>query len=88
MKSIKKNEELKAILERKNTQVDKGLKEFVEILKKDCKTFEEVKETLNRFKRDVRWEHYKEKEEDTIFLENIQKMLQKEMNDLLVPNHP
>ncbi|MGL4452055.1 MAG: hypothetical protein ACRDD2_00020 [Sarcina sp.] len=88
MKSIKKNEELKAILERKNTQVDKELKEFVEILKKDCKTFEEVKETLNRFKRDVRWEYYKEKEEDTIFLENVQKKLQKEMDDLLVPNHP
>ena len=84
---MKKSELLNEILTRKNIELDRLTNEFIKTLKKDCKTFKEIKLILDRFECEIKWQHYDQKNEDILFLQNIKKRLDKEMNDSQLTNH-
>lgn len=62
------------------------LKEFMEELKKDCKSYKEVKGKLSRIEKEIKWSNGDEKILRLVIASYANRLLDKEMNDLPLTN--
>lgn len=62
------------------------LKEFMEELKKDCKSYKEVKDKLDRVKKEFLWFGGNEIMLNIAIIQYAKSLLDKEMNDLPLTN--
>ena len=79
-------EALKTIFNKYSECIDPVSKEFIEELKKDCKTYREVYRKLNRFEKEISWNHDNEKYASMVFVAYVKSLLDREMNDSPLTN--
>lgn len=78
--------DLKEILSRYVESTNETSKEFMGELKKDCKSYKEVKEKLSRLQKEIIWSCGDEKSLNIALILYAASLLDKEMNDLLPIN--
>ena len=78
--------DLKEILSKYVKSTNEISKEFMEELKKDCKSYKEVKEKLSRPQKEIIWSCGDEKSLNIALILYAASLLDKEMNDLLPIN--
>lgn len=80
----KEIEGLKNIYRKFNKNIDIIAKEFIEELKVGCITYENVKNKLDKFEKDIMYSN--NTQEDKTIITYIRKLIDKEMNDLHIAN--
>lgn len=77
---------LEAICNKYVESTNEILKEFMEELKKDCKSYKEVKDKLDRIEKEFIWSGGNEKMLNIAIISYAKSLLDKEMNDLPLTN--
>ncbi|MPM10412.1 hypothetical protein SDC9_56744 [bioreactor metagenome] len=79
-------EELKTIFNKYSECIDTVSKEFMEELKKGCKTYREVYSKLNRIEKEISWNYGNEKYIGLVFITYVKGLLDREMSDSPLTN--
>lgn len=86
MISDEKIPKIKEIYKRYNEEIDQISKKIFEELKGCCETYADLHENLGLFRREVMWLVYDRREVDAAFIAYIEKLVNKEANDLPIAN--